>query len=350
MKKRFSTVGLLIATMLVGCQDSTTGSSSSTNNAVQSFSACEDVTFTMTAPNPNLVWTPNSIKLVSKEVAPNVFAVYDSNAESYGPQGIPLATSGGFVIGEKGVLLVETMINRPLFCQLISLVQAQTDKPVTHVINTSSHGDHSFGNAFLPSDVHIVQHEATAEYIAAHFAEDVAFMEANFGADQGLDEVKPVAADILVGAEPFTVDLGGITVKAQYHGFAQTGGDLFVEVPSAKVVWTGNPFIAEKPAIPWLLDGHAHESAMTLSAVRAALPQGTIVIPGHGRPVDPEAMDFSVKYLETMLGEVQTAVDLGLSEQETVTQVQMETFQGYKIWGWVHAQVNVPAAYKELKP
>lgn len=349
MKQQFAAAGLLIAAMFLGCQNETTPSSSA-NNEAQSFPACENVTFEVTAPNPNLVWTPNSIKLVSKQVAPNVFAVYDSNAESYGPQGIPLATSGGFVIGENGVLLVETMINRQLFCQFINLVQAQTDKPVTHVINTSSHGDHSFGNAFLPSGVHIVQHEATATYIAAHFAEDVAFMEANFGSDQGLDELKPVAADIIVKAEPFSVDLGGITVKAQYHGFAQTGGDLFVEVPSAKVVWTGNPLIGEKPAIPWLLDGHAEESAMTLATVQAALPPGTIVIPGHGQPMGVDGFDFSVNYLETMIGEVQTAVDMGLSEQDTVTQVSMEPFQGYKIWGWVHSQVNVPAAYKELKP
>jgi cyclase len=350
MKNRISAACLLLAATWVGCQDDTTQSSSSTNTTVQSFAACENLTINITEPNPNNIWTPNAIKLVSKEVAPNVFAVYDSNAEAYGPQGIPLATSGGFVIGEKGVLLVETMINRQLFCQFIGLVRERTDKPVTHAINTSSHGDHSFGNSFLPSEVNIVQHEATAAYIAAHFAEDVAFMESNFGKDQGLDEIKPAVADTLVGSDAFVIDLGGISVKAQYHGFAQTDGDLFVEVPSAKVVWTGNPLIAEEPAIPWLLDGHAEESAMTLSAVRAALPGDTIVIPGHGRPIALDGFDFSVKYLETMIGEVQAATDAGLTEEQTVTQVSMEPFQGYKIWGWVHSMVNVPATYKELKP
>jgi len=350
MKRHVFAFGLLITSAWMGCQNDTTTPSSSTNVEVQSFPACENTTINITEPDPNIVWTPNAVKLVSEKVAPNVFAVYDSNAGEYGPQGIPLATSGGFVIGENGVLLVESMINRQLFCQFINLVREQTDKPITHVINTSSHGDHSFGNMFLPEGVHIVQHEATAAYIAAHFADDVAFMEANFGKNQGLDELKPVAADILVNTEPFTVDLGGITVKAQYHGFAQTGGDLFVEVPSAKVAWTGNPLIGEKPAIPWLLDGHAHESAMTLAAVRALLPAGTVVVPGHGRPMGVDGFDFSVDYLDTMIGEVQTAVDMGLSEQDTVAQVQMQSFQGYKIWGWVHAQVNVPAAYKELKP
>lgn len=350
MKHRISAASLLFVTMFVGCQDATTTPTSSSNTTVQSFPACENFTINISEPNPNYLWTPNAIKLVSKEVAPNVFAVYDSNADSYGPQGIPLATSGGFVVGEKSVLLVESMINRQLFCQFIGLVREKTDKPVSHVINTSSHGDHCFGNAFLPDDVHVVQHEATAAYIAAHFADDVAFMEANFGKDQGLAELTPVAADTLVKTEPFTVDLGGITVKAQYHGFAQTEGDLFVEVPSAKVVWTGNPLIAEQPAIPWLLDGHAQESAMTLAAVRAAMPMDSIVIPGHGRPLALDGFDFSVNYLETMISEVQASVDTGLSEQETVSKVTMDSFQGYKIWGWVHSMVNVPKTYNELKP
>ena len=69
------------------------------------------------------VWTPNAIRLVSQRLANGVFAVYDSSAAQSSPAGIPLAASGGFVIGENGVLLVESMINRQLFCQMIGLVR-----------------------------------------------------------------------------------------------------------------------------------------------------------------------------------------------------------------------------------
>lgn len=333
---------------LIGCQDAATTKNPA--KTIQSIPACDDFTVQLVDPNPSYAWTPNAIRLVSEEVAPNVFAIYDSNAAQNGPAGIPLATSGGFVIGDNGVLIVETMINRQLFCQMVSLVREQTDKPITHAVNTSSHGDHSFGNTFLPSDVHIVQHNVTAAYIAAHFADDVAFMEANFGKDQGLNEIKPVVADTLIDADPLMIDLGGISVKAQFHGFAQTGGDLFVEVPSAKVVWTGNPLVAEKPAVPWLLDGHAKETAATLAAVRAALPMDTIVIAGHDRPLKPTDFDFSIDYLNTMIGEVDTAIKQGLTEQDTAAQVTMPSFQGYKLWGWIHTTVNVPKTYQELKP
>jgi cyclase len=335
---------------LLGCSDGGTMGTGPDTTVPQSFPACTAAPV-FTEPNPNYVWTPNAIRLISKKVAPNVFIVMDSNSESYAPMGTPLATSGGFVIGEDGVLLVESMINRQLFCQVVALVKEQTDKPITHVINTSSHGDHSFGNTFLPSGVHIVQHERTAAYIAAHFAEDITFMETNFGADQGIAENKPVTADILVKDDaPFAVDLGGITVEARYHGFAQTGGDLFVTVPNAKVTWTGNAIVAERPAVPWLLDGHAMETAMTLADVKASLPADAMVVPGHGRPMTVNGLDFAVDYLNTMIDEVDVAVNQGLSEEQTVSQVVMPSYQGYKIWDWVHKVVNVPHTYQELKP
>jgi glyoxylase-like metal-dependent hydrolase (beta-lactamase superfamily II) len=313
----------------------------------QHFAACEAEP-ELTARNPKYAWTPNAVRLVSQKLAPGVFAVYDASAETAEPSGIPLATSGGFVIGDKEVLLVETLINRQLFCQLIRLVRQETDKPIRYAINTSHHGDHSYGNFFLPEDVQVVQHERTAAFIASHFAEDIAFMTANFGADQGLGELQPVAADILVKDGGWQVDLGGITVEARYHGFGQTDGDLFVWVPSAKVLWTGNPIVAQQPAIPWLLDGHAREVLQTLAAVQASLPQGAIVVPGHGRPASSGLFDFSLRYLDALQSQVRAAVEDRQSLEQTVSRVSMSDFQGYALWGWIHNQVNVPKTYAEL--
>ncbi len=314
----------------------------------QKFAACANETV-LSEPNPAYPWTPNAVTLISRELSAGVFVVYDADAESKGPAGYPSATSGGFVIGEDGVLLVETMINRQLFCQFMGLVRKQTDLPILYAVNTSHHGDHSYGNAFLPDEVKVVQHERTIDFITdpALFAGDVAFMEASFGMDQGLDEIRAVRADIAVSDEGWSVDLGGRSVQARYFGFGQTDGDLFVHVPDANVLFTGNPFIARAPAIPWLLDGHASEVRQTLARVRDAFPRATIV-PGHDMPLSASDMDFSVAYLDTLIAEVEAQGALAATLDETVAAVTMERFQGYAIWGWVHSAVNVPATYKEL--
>lgn len=329
-------------------ETSETETETTTGGEPQAFAACEGFEIEIIEPTPGYPWSPLAVRLVSEEVAPGVFAVYDENAPAYGPMGFPLATSGGFVIGDDGVLLVETMINRQLLCQLEDLVRVETDLPITHAINTSYHGDHSFGNAYLDDDVLVVQHERTAEHIAAFFDEDVAFMEMGFGADQGIAEATPVAADIEVGDDGWSLDLGGVTVEAQYHGFGQTEGDLFVYVPAANVLWTGNPLVAEAPAIPWLLDGHAHDVRDTLATVQGSLPDGAIVVPGHSGPHGADDFDFAVDYLDAMIDGVQAAVDAGLSVEETVAVVTLEPFQGYALWDWVHGQINVPMTHAEF--
>ncbi|MCB9543746.1 MAG: MBL fold metallo-hydrolase [Myxococcales bacterium] len=312
----------------------------------QAIPACDGFEATYVDPNPANAWTPNAIRLESQKLADNVFAIHDTRAPA---PGVPLATSGGFVIGADGVLMIETMINRQLFCQAVALIREQTDKPILHAINTSHHGDHSYGNAFLPEGVEVIQHAATAAFISDHFDADVAWMSQNFGADQGLDEVTPRAADILVDATGHTIDLGGgVRVEARYHGFGQTHGDLFVWSEDARALWTGNPLVSPAPGIPWLLDGHATEVRDTLTAVRAALPDGARVVPGHSAVTDAAGFDFSIAYLDALIDGVQDSIDAGLTLDETVAAVTLDDFRGYALWDWIHVTVNVPATYAEL--
>ena len=337
-------LALTAAIALVGC----TEGHSMASTEVQLFQACADQDFTITQPVAGRPWTPNAVTLVSEELAPGVFAVYDGNAAAQEPAGYSLATSGGFVIGQNGVLMVETMVNHQLLCQVYDLVRAETDLPVLYAVNTSFHGDHSFGNAFLPKDVMVVQHERAASHIASHFQEEKAFIEGALGTDQGIDEAGPRPPDLAVGDDGWTIDLGGITVEAQYHGFAQTDGDLFVYVPDARVLWTGNALVAAQPAIPWLLDGHAQEVRTTLAAVQAMLPEGAVVVPGHGRPAGEETFSFALAYLDALIAEVGASVHAGNDLEATQRMVIMEQYQGYALWDWIHTTVNLAKTYAEL--
>ena len=139
------------------------------------------------------------------------------------PKGYPIATSGGFVICDEGVLVIEFMLNKRLNAQLFSLIKAETDKPVTYLGNTSYHGDHAYGNFYVPDAINIIQHEKVADYIANHFVADTEFMMQNFGKGRGIEDIRPVKADTLVKTGGIlTIDLGGKAVVITDHGFAQT--------------------------------------------------------------------------------------------------------------------------------
>jgi glyoxylase-like metal-dependent hydrolase (beta-lactamase superfamily II) len=302
-----------------------------------------------TAEDPDLIWTASHVALMASEVAPGVYAVYPDTSMAKNDAGIPEATSGGFVIGDSGVLVVDTMLNRRLAVQMMRLIRERTDAPIRYIVNTSYHGDHSYGNQFFPSDVEIIQHRATRDYIHNHFAKDIDFMKTYFGTNQGLDELAPVPATIVLedGAD-LTLDLGGQTARIRHLGFAQTEGDLFVIAADGKVAFAGNPVIAKAPALPWLLDGHMIESTETMKALRGLLPDDATVVPGHGEPTGVAAIEHHIAYLEELRRQVEAAIAAGKSTEETVEAVQMSDYAGYALHPWVHLQVNVPAAYSEL--
>lgn len=297
----------------------------------------------------DVIWDPASVVLESYKVGKGVYAVVPKGAAETNAKGYPVATSGGFVVGDDSVLVIESMITKTLASQLITLVKQVTDKPIRYVVNTSYHGDHSYGNYVFPQSTSIMQHPKTHDYITNPelFNNDKAFMMKYFGKNVGIEEVEARGADILVDDHKI-ISLGNRDVQIMHWGFAQTPGDLFVWVPDEKVFWTGNPVIAIPPALPWLLEGHHRESLATLKKVRRFLPEDATIVPGHGRPMKPNDIDFTIQYLETLDNRVRTALANNISLKEAQLSITMPDFQGYALFDWVHFQVNLPAVYYAL--
>jgi glyoxylase-like metal-dependent hydrolase (beta-lactamase superfamily II) len=295
------------------------------------------------------IWDANKVQMISEKLADGVYAYYAKDARELNAGGGAAATSGGLIVGNKGAILIETMLNKRLNTQVLNLSKNITSKPILYAINSSSHGDHSYGNMYLPATTRIVQHVNTKDYVEHHLAEDKEFMIKNFGAGRGIEEIKARTPDVLVASGgKVSLDLGGKIVEVIDFGFGQTGGDLFVWEPESKVLWAGNPIIAAKPALPWLLDGKLLETLETLKKVYAFLPADARIIPGHGVAMTREDILWHINYLATVKKNVQAGIDQGLTLEQTVKQVAMPEFSGYVLFGWVHPGLNVVAAYKDL--
>jgi len=295
------------------------------------------------------IWDGNKVQMQSEKLADGVFAYYASDAREVNEKGGAAATSGGLIVGSKGALLIETMLNKRMNQQVQDLSRKLGGKPLIYAVNTSAHGDHSFGNMYLPASTRIVQHANTRTYVDQHLGDDKAFMIKNFGTGRGIEEIKARTGDILVAPmATVSLDLGGKVVDVIDFGFAQTGGDLWVWEPQSKVMWAGNPVIAAKPALPWLLDGHLVATLDTLKRVYAFLPADARIIPGHGVAMTREDMKWHIDYLASVQANVQVAVDKGLTLEQTIEQTTMPEFGGYALFGWVHPGLNVPAAYRDL--
>jgi len=285
-------------------------------------------------------WDAATVNLTSRELAPGVFAVMPDDVYSKDH----VATTAGFIIGERGVLVVEAMLNGDLASQLIGLVRQQTSKPIRFLVNTSYHGDHAYGNYVFPDSTVVIHHPATKRYLDEKFEDDRAFMLGLMGRNKGIERVQSRSADITV-SDMITVDLGGRTVEIRHFGFAQTPGDLVIWEPDAKVLWVGNMIQAPSPALPWLLEGRHRDTIATLTRVREFLPEDATIIPGHGRPMKPSDIDFPIQYLRELDSAVADAVAQGRSVEDTLNKVGMSNYGTYSLFDWAHNQVNVPAAH-----
>jgi cyclase len=295
-------------------------------------------------------WDPNEVDLVPMKISDGLYALVSSTADKNNPTGIPEATTGGIVIGEKGVLVVESMLNERLANQVLQRVKELAgDKPIRYLVNTVYHGDHYYGNYLFPTSTTIIMHMESKKYIDSKFEADRRFMINLMGNDKGLGDVKPRAGDMMIDHDT-SIDLGGRVVELKVFGQGQTKGDLFVWLPQEKALFTSNTVLAEQPALPWLLEGNHDLSLQTLRAIKAFLPPDAIIIPGHGRPTTiAKSLDYLIGYLETLDREVHVAVENGLTLEETVKAVAMEEYGGYKLYPWTHKQMNVPHAYKRIK-
>ncbi|KAF2329020.1 MBL fold metallo-hydrolase [Flavobacterium daemonense] len=300
------------------------------------------------------IWDANKVTLQLHKISDNVYAVSPSTTETETTKGIPQATSAGFIVGEKGVLLIETMLSKRLYDQLYKLIRSVTPKPIIYAVNTSDHGDHCFGNYLLPKETILIQNEFCKENLAKNYEGIKQFMIMLFGKDRGIEQSVNRPADITIAVnQSLKLDLGsGKIVEIINVGTAQSPADLFVFLKDSdkNVLWAGNPFIAESPAIPWLFDGYFLEPVRNLQKIYDMIGDNDVVVPGHGRITNKKGIKYTIDYVNALKKNVEDAVKKGQTLEQVKATVTMKEFdKGYVLFNWLHYNFNIPNAYNDIK-
>jgi len=150
---------------------------------------------------------------------------------------------------------------------ILDKLKELTNKPVTTVINTHTHGDHVSGNVEFPATVDVVTQENTK----ANMEKMDIFKTSN---GRGLP--KRTFKDTM------TIGSGKDRIDLYYFGRGHTNGDAFVVFPELRLAHAGDIFSGKNlPLIDGNNGGSAMEIGSTLQKAHAGIKNVDSVITGH---------------------------------------------------------------------
>jgi glyoxylase-like metal-dependent hydrolase (beta-lactamase superfamily II) len=189
----------------------------------------------------------------------------------------------GAVVGRDGLLVVDTRTTHRQADELVDELRALTRQPATIVVNTHFHHDHTFGNhRFRPAV--IWAHERCASMLRETFDSRRAALIAELPALA--EDLATVVLDPpdRTFAEQATLDVGGRAVELRHLGRGHTDNDVVALVPDSDVLFAGD--LLENGAAPNFGDAFPLDWPATGEALVQLAGERTVVVPGHGEPVD----------------------------------------------------------------
>jgi cyclase len=270
-----------------------------------------------------------------QKVKDNLYIITGSAAEDQ------TAFSGGntaVFITDSGVTIVDTKL-AGWGQTILEHVKTVTAKPITRIINTHTHGDHTGSNEFFGATIETIVHENTKANMAK--------MD-GFKADKAKFLPKKTYKDKL------TVGAGKDEIDLYYFGPGHTNGDSFVVFPALRTMHVGDMFAWK--ALPYVDTGNGGsvvQQPKSLAKAVATVKDVDTIINGH-IPVSTwndlkEYADFTKEFV--------AFADSEMKAGKTVDQAADEYKLSPKFKGYVvsispqigGAKANLQIAYDEMK-
>jgi glyoxylase-like metal-dependent hydrolase (beta-lactamase superfamily II) len=183
--------------------------------------------------------------------------------------------------GTHGLLVVDTHASAADAREVLADVRRLGAGEVTGIVNTHWHFDHTFGNdAFRAAygELSVVAHETAAEELA------------RWGDEVPRDDETEIVLPDRTFSSALVLDLGDRAVELVHPGRGHTGGDLVVRVPDVDVLLAGD--LVEESAPPSFGgDSWPMEWPLALDVALGLTTPATVVVPGHGAPVDRDFVE-----------------------------------------------------------
>lgn len=245
---------------------------------------------------------------------------------------------------DRGLLVVDTHGSARAAGEVLDDLRRLGAGNVAAIVNTHAHFDHCFGNGAFRSaygDVPIHAHEtAVAELPAA--AERT---RAGYAADPDDPHSADVlGTDVVPADHTFSsarvLDLGDRVAELVHPGRGHTAGDLVVRVPDVDVLLAGDT-VEESGPPAYGEDSWPMEWPWSLDVVLGLATASTVVVPGHGAPVDREFVEQQRNEIGLVADAVRDLAGRGVPVSQALAEGQ---------WPWdpEHLEQAVVRGYQHL--
>lgn len=241
------------------------------------------------------------------------------------------------LVHDTGVLLVDTKLQNNGEA-LLKVIKTVTDKPITHIVNTHTHGDHTGSNSEFPASVEVVVQDNTKTNM------------------EKMDAFKTDAGKVGLPDKTFrdrtTLLSGKNAVDLYYFGAAHTNGDAFVVFRDAKIMHAGDVFAGKaQPLLDVNNGGSGIAYPETIAKAAAGIKNVDKVITGHSTVMAwQDFVDFG-EFNRLFLSHARASLAAGKTPEQAMAEFKLpEKFQGYNLTstrGGPGGNFNV--IYSELK-
>ena len=225
--------------------------------------------------------------------------------------------NGGVYIGDNGVLVIDSKMDKESVDKVIEEIGKLTDKPIKFLVNTHADGDHTNGNQYFSETVTFVAHENCRKEF---------FVPGRNGAESQWKnpELAPFIPSVIFN-DKMDLYLGTKKVELWYFGVGHTTGDCVVYFPEEKTAFLGDQFfLGRAQLIHSYKGGNSFEHVKTLTKMLETLDAEKFCS-GHSDISGREQVKQHIEQMKQLQEKVKTLV----AEGKTLEEIQGEFEQSY---------------------
>lgn len=239
--------------------------------------------------------------------------------------------NAGFIVGESGVLAIDTGVSYRHGRLLLAEIARVTAKPVRQVLITHVRQEFLFGAlAYRERGIPIAMHHESAQLMASRCENCLKTLRRVLGEAemQGTAMFKPD----LQFETAHALDLIGRPIQVLYFDHSSGPGDIAVLDASTRTLFAGG--LLDWKRIPDIQDSDLpgwHRALATLRTLNLAT-----IVPGHGPIAGREAIDANEAYLNELEVRVLELLKKGAPLSEVADAAALPDFKDWDQYDTVH--------------